>query len=164
MPLDICTEPAFQRQLAVHVRWMIRNDWPAVLQIEEICFVDPWDEEYLEHLKSKTNCILMVAEHREKVVGYFAYILHKNHLELINLATHPGYRRQGVGQQMMAKLKSKLGPHRRACIECTINERAEAMTLFLRAMGFRADRLLRGYCDDGESDAYLMVCGVEDEG
>src|SRR5687768_6635477 len=59
-----------KEQARVHIRWMIRRDMPEVLSIETQCFEFPWTEEDFLRCLRQRNCIGMVAEQGEKVVGF----------------------------------------------------------------------------------------------
>src|SRR4051812_19739028 len=97
-----------KEQARLHVRWQIRRDSPEILFIENASFSMPWTEEdFLKCLRER-NCIGMVGEQGDRVISYMLYLLGKHHLEIINFAVHPDYRRKGVGSQMVAKLVSKL--------------------------------------------------------
>ena len=156
------------RQLRVHIRWMIRRDMPEVLQTEQESFEQPWTEEdFLQCLRQR-NCIGMVAEHAERIIGYMIYELQKSKLHIVNLAVHPDYRRRNVGSQMVAKLVSKLSSHRRTKITLEVRETNLPAQLFFRAQRFQAQRVLRGYYEDTGEDAYQMtyrlpVDGLEDQ-
>src|ERR687888_2090413 len=110
------TNRAEKEQVRVHIRWMIRRDMPEVLQTEQESFEFSWTEEDFLRCLRQRNCIGMVAEQGERVVGFMIYELHKNKLHILNFAVHPAYRRYGVGAQMVAKLISKLSSHRRTRI------------------------------------------------
>lgn len=115
----------------VGIRWMIRRDMPEVMAIEQSSFSQPCDEEvFLNWLRCR-NTIGMVAEIGEQVVGFFIYELHPRHLTILDMATHPDFRHQGVGEQMMAKLQSKLSPDRRTKLVALLPEScAKAARLF----------------------------------
>ena len=116
------TVPTAKAQVRVHIRWMIRRDMPEVLAIEHASFEFPWcEEEFLRVLRQR-NCIGMVAEYGERVVGFMIYELHKNKLHVLDFAVHPEFRRQGVGHQMVAKLVGKLSSHRRTRIALHVRE------------------------------------------
>lgn len=146
-----------QELIRVHIRWMVRRDMVDVLRIEEENFEHfAWNEEgFLAKLRQR-NCIGMVAEHQDRVVGYMLYELHKGKLVLLNLAVDPSLHRQGVGSQLVQKLQSKLSSHHRTRLHLEVRETNLAAQLFFKAMGFRAVRVLRGHCEDGGEDAYLM--------
>jgi ribosomal-protein-alanine N-acetyltransferase len=135
---------------------MIRRDMPEVLQTEQESFEQPWTEENFLHCLRQRNCIGMVAEQGDKIIGYMIYELHKSKLHIVNLAVQPAYRRQNVGGQMVAKLISKLSSHRRTKITLEVRETNLAAQLFFRAQHFQASRVLRAYYEDTNEDAYQM--------
>lgn len=143
-------------QVPVHIRWMIRRDMPEVLAIENQVFQFPWMEEDFIRCLRQRNCIGMVAEHSERVLGFMIYELHKNRLHILNFAVHEQSRRRRVGTQMVRKLASKLSSERRSRIMLEIRETNVAAQLFFRACGFRAISVLRAFYDDTPEDAYLM--------
>src|SRR3954451_25147568 len=148
--------PTPKTQVRVHIRWMIRRDMPEVLAIEHASSEFPWcEEEFLRVLRQR-NCIGMVAECGERVVGFMIYELHKAKLHVLNFAVHPDARHTGVGRQMVAKLIGKLSSHRRTRITLAVRETNLAAQLFFKAMSFRGVRVLRGYYEDSGEDAFLM--------
>lgn len=142
--------------LRVHIRWMIRRDMPEVLQTEQDSFEFPWAEEDFLRCLREQNCVGMVAEQGERVVGFMIYELHKQELHILNFAVHPGYRRGAVGAQMVAKLIGKLSSHRRTRIALEVRETNLPAQLFFRSQGFRAVRVLRHFYEDSGEDAYVM--------
>lgn len=143
-------------QAPVHIRWMIRRDMAEVLQIEDRSFEFSWSEEDFIRCLRQRNCIGMIAEHSERVVGFMIYELHRNRLHVLNFAVHPDFRRRQVGSQMMRKLVSKLSPQRRSRIMLEVRETNLDAQLFFRDLGFRAVSLLRDFYEDTTEDAYLM--------
>src|SRR5260370_6714043 len=87
---------------------MIRRDMVEALAIEAESFEFPWSEEDFIRCLRQRNCIGMVAELDDHVVGFMIYELHKNRLHVLNFAVAGRYRRQGIGTQMLAKLIGKL--------------------------------------------------------
>lgn len=148
--------PSAKNQAPVHIRWMIRRDMAEVLQIEDRSFEFSWSEEDFIRCLRQRNCIGMIAEHNERVVGFMIYELHRNRLHVLNFAVHPDFRRRGVGLQMVRKLMSKLSPQRRSRIMLEVRETNLDAQLFFRDLGFRAVSLLRDFYEDTTEDAYLM--------
>lgn len=145
-----------KEQVRVHIRWMIRRDMPEVLQTEQDSFEYAWTEEDFLRCLRQRNCIGMVAEQGERVVGFMIYELHKQKLHILNFAVHPRHRRDGVGAQMVAKLIGKLSSHRRTRITLEVRESNLPAQLFFRAQGFKGVRVLRAFYEDSGEDAYLM--------
>jgi ribosomal-protein-alanine N-acetyltransferase len=152
-----------KEQVKVHIRWMIRRDMPEVLQTEQESFEYAWTEEDFLRCLRQRNCIGMVAEHNERVIGFMIYELHKTKLHVLNFAVHPEVRRLGVGRQMAAKLVGKLSSHRRTRITLAVRETNLAAQLFFKALEFRALRVLRGYYEDSGEDAFLMQFRIADD-
>ncbi len=147
----------------VHIRWMIRRDMAEVLQAERGSFEYAWTEEdFLQCLRQR-NCIGMVAESGDRIVGFMIYELHKNRLHLLNFAVAPGHRRHGIGSQMIAKLIGKLASHRRSKISLAVRERNLAAQIFFRTQDFKATRVLRNYYEDSGEDAFQMELDLGDE-
>jgi len=140
----------------VHIRWMIRRDMPEVLLTEQESFDYSWTEEDFLRCLRQRNCIGMVAEFNEKVVGFMIYELHKTKLHILNFAVHPRFRRLGIGQQMVSKLIGKLSSHRRTRVTLAVRETNLNAQLFFRAQDFRAVKVLRSYYEDSGEDAFQM--------
>jgi ribosomal-protein-alanine N-acetyltransferase len=148
---------AIQMATQSYIRWMVRSDLSSVVAIEKDVFDYPWSEqEFLIALRQR-NCIGMVAERNEEVVGYMVYELHKTRIELLNFAVRARSQRLGVGSAMIEKLKSKLAYERRNKILLELRERNLDGQLFFRQAGFLCTSILHGwYAVEEESVAYRM--------
>jgi ribosomal-protein-alanine N-acetyltransferase len=135
---------------------MIRRDMNEVLDIERASFEFPWFEEDFIRCLRQRNCIGMVAECGERVVGFMIYELHKTRLHILNFAVAQEMRRRGIGAQMVEKLISKLSSQRRSRITLEVRETNLPAQLFFKEAGFRATMVLRSFYDDSPEDAYMM--------
>ena len=145
-----------KQSIGVHIRWMIRRDMLEVLDVEAESFEFPWSEEDFVRCLRQRNCIGMVAEHEDRVVGFMVYELNKTRLHVLNFAVASDYRRLGVGSQMLAKLVGKLSSQRRTRVVLEVRETNLPAQLFFRTNGFRAVSVLREFYEDTPEDAYLM--------
>jgi ribosomal-protein-alanine N-acetyltransferase len=145
-----------KQEVRVHIRWMIRRDMPEVLAIEEGSFEFPWAEEDFIRCLRQRNCIGMVAEYEDRVVGFMIYELNKTRIQLLNFAAAEEFQRCGVATQMIAKLTGKLSAQRRTRITLEVRETNLPAQVFFRSAGFRAVSVLRDYYEDTPEDAYLM--------
>lgn len=144
------------KECDVHIRWMIRRDMQEVLAIESRSFEFPWAEEDFISFLRQRNAIGMVADYRDRVVGYMVYEIHKSRLHLVNIAVHPGFRREGVGKAMLDKLSSKLSSQRRVLISLHVRETNLDAQLFFKSCGFFATTVVHDFYDDTSEDAYRM--------
>ncbi len=142
---------------ARRVRWLCQADWPAVCKIERGSFPggNDWTQgDFLACLR-QLNCIGTVAEAEGTgpVLGYLLHEIHETKLHLIRFAVHPGHRRQGVGARLVGRLAERMAGARRTRITADVPEENLGAQLFLKSLGFKATRVLRG----GAGDAYRFV-------
>ena len=140
-----------------HLRWMIRRDLPEVLRIESRTFDNPWSEADFVAALRRRNCIGIVAESGERIVGFMIYELEPNRIRLMNLAVCPDHRRTGIGSQLVQRLVSKLSIMRRDSLAFEVRESNVGAQLFFRSLGFRVVSTLRNYYSDSDEDAYAFV-------
>jgi [ribosomal protein S18]-alanine N-acetyltransferase len=143
-----------------HIRWMIRRDLPEVLTLESVFNSrDPWLEEDFLHCLRQRNCIGMVVECGETVVGFMVYELHKQRLELTRIAvTIQG--QEELFERLITKLMGKLSAHRRNRLCMTVDERDTHIHLALKANGLEAIRVEREWWTDDDGslhDGYRFV-------
>lgn len=139
-----------------HWRWMIRRDMDEILEIENLCFQYPFTEDDFIRTLRVRNCIGCVLDLQDRVVSYAIYEQQKNRLDLLNLAVLPRVQRQGLGRQMIDKLKGKLALHYRRSILACVREGNLDAQLFFKANGFRCVNVLHDYYDDTDEDALAM--------
>ena len=149
--------------IGIHIRWMIRRDMTDVLEIENASFEFPWNEDDFVRCLRQRNCIGMVAEQDDTIVGFMIYELHKTRLHILNFAVHQDHRCLGVGTTMVEKLKSKLSHQRRNRIVLEVRETNLEAQLFFKRQEFLALSVLRNFYDDTVEDAYLMQHRYVDE-
>lgn len=150
------------------IRYMIRRDLPAALEIESADQTSPWSmDDFLSRLRDGT-CISMVFEARDTcsstsaVWGHVVYGLRPDSLEILKLTVAPHRRRMGVGRALLTKLVSKLSLRRRSYLEIVVGDWNLSAQLFLRSQGFQAEKVLRRHfgLDDGYRMVYRMVAGA----
>jgi ribosomal-protein-alanine N-acetyltransferase len=149
------TAPAATRpeeRARVHTRYMLRRDLTEAVEIERAGAHEPWcDAEFCSRLKAP-HCIGIVAEHGGRVVGFMVYEVERTHYRLLKLAVAPDFRRRGAGRQLVARLVGRLGG-RRNRIVADVRETNLGGQLVLKALGLRAEAVIRGFYGDGR-DAF----------
>jgi ribosomal-protein-alanine N-acetyltransferase len=148
-------------QRGIHMRWMIRRDLPQVLEIEWKSFDEPWTEENFIEVLRMRNCIGMVMEYEEQVIGFVLYELHDHStipgrpIEILNIAVDPEFRRMMIGTAMIEKLKSKLSYQRRRKLIAWISDVNLEAQVWLRSNGFLCTKIAKErYPYRPEMDAY----------
>jgi [ribosomal protein S18]-alanine N-acetyltransferase len=152
------------RDIEVHVRWLIRRDMPEVLDIESTSFEFPWSQEDFIACLQQRNCIGMVAELDGEVVGYIVYEMGRSEFHVLNLAVRPDVRRRGVGQQLIQKIVGKLRAGQRTEVRLEVRETNLAAQLFFRRLSFQAVTVLKDFYEDTVEDAYSMLYQLDTVG
>jgi ribosomal-protein-alanine N-acetyltransferase len=115
---------------------MQEADLDDVVEIEEITGLNRWGyDAYRRELLKNMNSIMIVArnlESRSRVIGFFAGWTVEDEMHVNNIASHPDYRRMGVGEGLM-----------NAGIDRGISRGARYVLLEVRASNVGAQALYR---------------------
>ena len=75
-----------------------------IAELEKICFSDPWSETSIASELNNKLSLWMVAIDNEKVVGYVGSQTVLGETDMMNIAVHPDYRKQGIGTALFVGL------------------------------------------------------------
>lgn len=134
-------------------RWLIRADMPSVLEIEQLCYPSPWDEDDFVQVLRQRNCIGQVVEINDEVCGFLLYELKLHSLRIINIAVHPSCQQRGLGAKLLSIVTRKLNFERRPVAEAFVWDANLQGHKFFARNGFRCTGVREAFFDDG-SDAY----------
>ena len=123
--------------MKLHIRQMKPSDLEQVMDIETHSFPFPWNvQDFDFYLQQKPHSVSKVIEHEGEVIAYFIWNRMDGGLEIVNLAVHWKYRKQGVGAQIMEYMYKRI-KGRTKCIRYAVWEDSEGLQIFLRQMGWR---------------------------
>lgn len=147
-----------------NIRWMIRGDLPAVVEIERQCFEYPWGlNDFTTSLRER-DTIGMVAELGGEIVGFMVYTIGEHEIRLIDIAVSYNARRRGVGSLLVTHVIDKmLAKSMRARVVLDVRESNLAAQLFFKICGFRAVGIQRALYDETPEDAYRFVHSRHEE-
>ena len=149
--------------LPVRVEPMAEADLARVLDIEYLSFATPWPRDiFLGELRGSEVAHLFVARITEgdqqgRVAGYSCTWVVAEEMHITSFAVHPGFRRQHVGQQLLAGVLTRaveLGCHQ-AVLEVRASNHA-AQRLYSR-FGFAPVAVRKRYYVDDHEDAIVMI-------
>ena len=81
---------------------------PQVAQLEKVCFNDPWSENSIASELGNKLSVWLVAVEDDKVIGYVGSQTVMGETDMMNIATHPDYRNQGVATKLINALIESL--------------------------------------------------------
>ena len=137
-------------------------DLDAVLAIERVSFPTAWTREnFLYELRDNRFARNLALREDRRLVGYACLWVLEGELKINNIAVDP--RRRGVGYgHVLLRACLELG-RAEGCAEATLEVRPSnlvARRLYER-YGFRETGRRRGYYQDTDEDAVLMVARVD---
>lgn len=135
-------------------------DIRAVMELEALCFAYHWTEEQFRLGLERGAFHILGVRRSGKIVGYIAYSVIQDEMEVMNLAVHPEFRRQGLGATL---LDAALGHSRRAGARQGFLDVKEsnlpAIDLY-RKFGFKQIGVRKRYYPDTLEDALLFRCDI----
>jgi [ribosomal protein S18]-alanine N-acetyltransferase len=141
--------------LKVIQRSIIRGDLPALIEIERTNKFSPWTEaEFRAWFLGPRKSIGIVCMTGHIAVGFVAYEIGDDAIEIQNMAVRPAYRRRAVASQMLARLGGKLTEFAKSRLVATVRDTNLPMHLFLRTRGFRATEVCHGQDTKTGDDTY----------
>ena len=81
---------------------------PQVAQLEKLCFADPWSEMSIAHELESIWSYWLVAVDGDTVAGYIGSQSSVDESDIMNIAVHPDYRRQGIAESLINNLVEDL--------------------------------------------------------
>lgn len=135
---------------------LTRAHLPQVAEIERLCFSDPWSERALE-LYLADGTAFVALDPAGCVAAYGGMLPGADEGEIVNLATRPNARRQGLGGAVLDALLADAD--RRGLIRLALEVRISnsgAIALY-RSRGFAVAGIRRHFYTAPAEDAYTMV-------
>lgn len=145
--------------LKIKITRMTENDINEVIKIEDASFNAPWSKRmFFSELNGNPFSHLYAARilERDEIVGYVCFWLVFEELHLMNLAVHPRWRREGIGEELLRWAVTKGGEAgaRRATLE--VRSSNDAAKELYKKVGFKARSIRRNYYSDPKEDAVIM--------
>lgn len=143
------------------IRAIARCDLRQIIEIERQSFTNhAWDFDDLHDLlwnSVGTNVCGWVSHFDSEVVGYCVFAVLPYHFDLINFAVAKEYRGCGIGRNLVERLVAKMHSDRKGQITCLVPETNLQAHLVLRALGFRASKVLHRCYLTSNDDGYLFA-------
>ena len=146
---------------------MLESDLVDVVDIEEQTGLNRWGfEAYRRELLTNPNAIMLVARPleagRRRIAGFVASALIYDELHINNLATHPDFRRIGLGRRLLERAIE--GGRMRGAAFCVLEVRSSnvAAQELYHSVGFTTTRTRKEYYRGPTEDALEMVLPIRE--
>lgn len=79
-----------------------------IAELEKLCFSDPWSEHSVASELNNRLSLWLVALDGDTVAGYVGSQSVLDEADMMNIAVHPDYRRQGIARDLVLALSDAL--------------------------------------------------------
>lgn len=150
---------------APRIRVARADDLPSVVEIEHLCFQDPWPEESLaEELRHDARRLPIVAEDDSGVVGVALVWTVADEMHILSLGVHPRARRRGVASGLLSEIRERGLARGATLITLEVREHNQAAQVFYRRHGFLEVARRPRYYPDTHEDALVLILPLAPRG
>ena len=135
---------------------MSRDHVTQIAQLEKICFNDPWSENSIASELENRLSLWLVALDGEKVAGYVGSQSVLGETDMMNIAVHPDYRRQGIGEQLVVQLVEALKAKGNHSLMLEVRVSNEPARKLYEKLGFIQVGLRKNYYRNPREDACIL--------
>ena len=127
-----------------------------VAELEKICFSDPWSEKSVASELDNALSLWLVAEDDGRVTGYIGSQTVMDESDMMNVAVHPDYRRQGIGEKLVSALVDALKEKGSHCLTLEVRVSNENAISLYKKLDFQQVGLRKNYYHNPKEDALIL--------
>ena len=127
-----------------------------IAQLEKICFSDPWSEKSVASELDNKLAFWLVAAEGDTVAGYIGSQTVIDETDMMNVAVHPDFRRQGIAEALVNTLVENLKQMGSRCLTLEVRaSNAPAIALYEK-LGFAEIGRRKNYYRNPREDALIL--------
>ena len=134
---------------------MRAEDLPIIAEIERLSFSEPWSESAISILLSPEN-VGVVALDGDRVAAYGGMTTVLDEGSVANVATHPDYRRRGLGRAIVAALQREALARGVTSVFLEVRVSNESARRLYEEMGFSVIGVRKGFYRRPSEDGLAM--------
>ena len=127
-----------------------------IADLEKICFNDPWSENSIASELGNRLSHWLVALDGEKVVGYVGSQTVLGETDMMNIAVHPDYRKQGIATELIEALIQVLKERDSHSLMLEVRESNDPAKELYSKMGFELVGIRKNYYRNPKENALIL--------
>lgn len=140
----------------MEIRKMSQHDLEQIANLEKMCFSDPWSVPMLEPELTNPLSYWFVAVQNGQLIGYVGSQAVMDAADMMNIAVHPAYRRQGIAELLVNALISELQALAVQSLALEVRVSNTPAIQLYKKLGFEKIGLRPGYYRNPKEDAYIL--------
>jgi ribosomal-protein-alanine N-acetyltransferase len=137
-------------------RPMRKKDLPEVLEIERLCFRQPFSQEIFEQELQISAAHLWVVPFRRRVIAYLDFWTVADEMELVSIAVHPDHQGLGVAAYLLRGMVAYAKHHGMRSIVLDVRASNHAALHLYQKFSFHQVGLRKRYYSDNQEDALIL--------
>ena len=138
------------------IELMTADQVPQIAELEKICFNDPWSEKSIASELDNRLSLWLVAMDGDRVAGYVGSQSVLGESDMMNVAVHPDYRRQGIAEQLCLALVEALKEKGNHCLTLEVRASNDPAKALYEKLGFTQIGLRKNYYRNPKEDACIL--------
>ena len=127
-----------------------------IAELEKLCFNDPWSEKSIaSELNNRLSCWL-VALDGDSVVGYVGSQTVLGETDMMNIAVHPDYRKQGIATDLIQSLIDALSKQGSHSLMLEVRQTNEPAKRLYESLGFETVGIRKNYYRNPRENALIL--------
>lgn len=127
-----------------------------IAELEKMCFRDPWSENSIASELNNRLSLWFVAVQEEQVIGYVGSQTVLGETDMMNIAVHPNYRKQGIGTELIEHLIEALTLRGSHSLMLEVRISNEAAISVYKKLGFTEVGCRKNYYRNPKEDALIL--------
>ena len=128
-----------------------------VAELEKICFGSAaWSEKSIASELNNALSLWIVAVEDEKVLGYVGSQTVMGETDMMNVAVHPDYRKQGIATGLITELIGALKKRESHCLTLEVRASNEPAKNLYKMLDFEEIGIRKNYYRNPREDALIL--------
>ncbi|MCI4445999.1 MAG: ribosomal protein S18-alanine N-acetyltransferase [Candidatus Aminicenantes bacterium] len=138
---------------------MREDDLPEVLNIERLCFSNPWSKEtFRAEIQNKAISfpLVVIDTSSKRIVGYIIFWQIRDEAQINNVAIHPDYQGRGWGEIALRYVLNRLQESGVNFVTLEVRVSNQPALKLYHKLGFKVIGIRKDYYTNPVEDAYVM--------